>query len=155
MKKWIMAFLLLEGVYSIHAQQLTMAEVFKAMPDSLMPYLSKNSRLDMIDFMEAGMRAEVTNLLEGDSEMTLLTSDSLSLRMNDVLTIDMQLVGVSEPVDNSLQVVRIVRTYTLNERQAVGIVDTYSTAWRLLSSQTVNSSLLLPDEELFSPLPQR
>ncbi|MBR6998224.1 MAG: DUF3256 family protein, partial [Prevotella sp.] len=42
-----------------------MADLFKAMPDSLMPYLTKNNRLDMIDFMEANMKAEITNQLEG------------------------------------------------------------------------------------------
>ena len=46
-------------------EEPTMAALFKAMPDSLMPYLTKNNRLDMIDFMEANMKAEITNQLEG------------------------------------------------------------------------------------------
>ena len=66
-------------------QQLRMADVFKQMPDSLMPYLSTNNRLDMIDFMDAHMKAEVTNLLDGKSEMTALADDSLTIQLSAAL----------------------------------------------------------------------
>ena len=82
-------------------EEPTMAALFKAMPDSLMPYLTKNNRLDMIDFMEANMKAEITNQLEGRTEMTALTADSLSLRMNETLRIDMKKVQVQTPVCDS------------------------------------------------------
>lgn len=127
-----------------------MSELFKAMPDSLLPYLTTNNRLDMLDFMEAKMKAEVTNLLDGKSEMTALTHDSLSIRMNGVLRIDMKIVRVAEPVDSSTQVIRVVRTYTLNENQTERIADVYSSVWRKLSSAVEQSSLLKRDDELLS-----
>ena len=102
MKKNILVLLVLCFSLSSHAQEKTMSELFKAMPDSILPYLSENNRLDMIDFMEAKMKAEVTNLLDGKSEMTALTHDSLSITMNDVLTIDMHLMEMPEPVLHSL-----------------------------------------------------
>jgi hypothetical protein len=145
--------LFMAQVCCVNAQKPRIADVFKSMPDSLMPYLSANSRLDMIDFMEAGMRAEVTNLLQGDSEMTLLTADSLSIRMSDVLTLDLQLSGVAEPVDSSMFVVRMVRTYTINEHQTESIVDIYSTVWRHLSSERIVSSLLRRDEDILISQP--
>jgi hypothetical protein len=145
--------LFIAQVCCVNAQKPRIADVFKNMPDSLMPYLSANSRLDMIDFMEAGMRAEVTNLLQGDSEMTLLTADSLSIRMSDVLTLDLQLSGVAEPVDSSMFVVRMVRTYTINEHQTESIVDIYSTVWRHLSSERIVSSLLRRDEDILISQP--
>lgn len=129
---------------------LEMGPLFKAMPDSLLPYLTTNNRLDMIDFMEAKMKAEVTNLLEGKSEMTALTSDSLSIRMNNVLRIDMKVVSVPEPVDSSTQVIRVVRTYQLNDKQSERVVDVYSTSWRRLSSVVEQSTLLRRDEELLT-----
>lgn len=137
--------------FSEGAQRTTMAQLFRQMPDSLLPSLSANTRLDMVDFMEAGMRAEVKNLLEGDSEMTLLTADSLSIRMSSVLQIDMELLSVEEPVDSSCQVIRVVRTYRINENQAASVVDMYSAAWRHLSSQPLSSSLLRRFDEVFSP----
>lgn len=131
------------------AQQLTMATVFKAMPDSLLPYLTTNDRLDMVDFCEARMKAEVTNQLGGQSEMLFLSTDSLMLRLSSVLTIELKLVPVAESVDSSSCVVRMVRRYTLNENQAVRVVDVYTTAWRHLSTEQESASLLKRDDDLF------
>lgn len=148
-----MLLLFMAQLCCVNAQKPRIADVFKAMPDSLMPYLSANSRLDMVDFMEAGMRAEVTNLLEGDSEMTMLTDDSLSIRLSGSLSVDMQLTAVTEPVDSNMYVVRMVRTYTINGHQTESIVDIYSTVWRRISSERIVSSLLRRDEDILSPLP--
>lgn len=132
---------------------LSMADLFRAMPDTLLPYLSKNNRLDMIDFMEARMKAEVTNQLEGTSEMLALTADSLALRMNDVLTVEMRLLLLPEPADSSSHGVQLKRVYRLNENQAETIVDVYSSAWRLLRGGVVErSSLLERDERLSQPV---
>ena len=126
-----------------------MATVFKQMPDSLMPYLSKNNRLDMLDFMDAKMKAEVTNLLDGRSEMTAITDDSLSIRLSDALRVDMKLERVEQPVDSGYYVVRLVRTYIINANQTERIADVYSSVWRKLSSCLEDSSLLRRDEEVF------
>ena len=134
-------------------EEPTMAALFKAMPDSLMPYLTKNNRLDMIDFMEANMKAEITNQLEGRTEMTALTADSLSLRMNETLRIDMKKVQVQTPVDSSLFVIQVWRNYQINEHQTEQIVDVYSSAWRLEESRLERSTLLKRDEDL-KELPQ-
>jgi len=147
-KKWI-AFLLVCAPLCIHAQELTMSSLFKEMPDSLMPYLSKNNRLDMVDFMEANMKAEVTNLLEGKSCMTALTSDSLSIRMNDVLQVEIRLFPSDEVADSSKQMIRVRRIYTINKNQTASIVDVYDAAWQLLRSYVEQSALLKREESLF------
>lgn len=127
-----------------------MATFFKEMPDSIFPYLTKNNRLDMIDFMEAGMKAEVTNRLEGKSQMLMLTPEFLQLKMNDILQVDMLLKQVGEPVDGRRVLIHVTRTYQLNEKQAARIVDVYTAAWRLLSSQPDSTSILRRDEEIFA-----
>jgi len=147
-KKWIV-FLLVCVPLCLHAQEPTMASFFKQMPDSLMPYLSKNNRLDMVDFMEANMKAEVTNLLEGKSCMTALTSDSLSIRMNDVLQVNMRLLPPHAAADSSKQMIRVRRIYTIKENQTMSIVNVYDTAWKLLHSYVEQSALLEREESLF------
>jgi len=132
------------------AQDFTMASLFKAMPDSLMPYLSHNNRLDMVDFMEAKMKAEVTNELEGTSMMTFLSSDSLSLQPSDVLRVDMKMLSSSAPADSAHVFVQVWRSYVLNEKQAERIVDVYTSAWQHVSSQVEQSSLLRRDDDLLS-----
>ncbi len=132
------------------AQDFTMASLFKAMPDSLMPYLSHNNRLDMVDFMEAKMKAEVTNELEGTSMMTFLSSDSLSLQPSDVLRVDMKMLSSSAPADSAHVFVQVWRSYVLNEKQAERIVDVYTSAWQHVSLQVEQSSLLRRDDDLLS-----
>ena len=93
------------------AQELTIRDVFRQMPDSLMPYLSTNNRLDFIDFLDSNMKAEVKNQFDGKSEMTVMSDDSLSIRMNDALRVDMLLLKLDEPLDTISRVLVFVETF--------------------------------------------
>ena len=79
MRKWIVAALFASITGQVSAQDVTIRDIFKQMPDSLMPYLSQNNRLDFIDFLDSNMKAEVRNALGGLSEMMTLADDSLSI----------------------------------------------------------------------------
>lgn len=98
----------------------------------------------MIDFREAGMKAEVNNLLEGISTMTYLSDDSLCVKMSDALRIDMKLIVKG---DNLL--VRVQKTYNYNKCQTEEIVSLYTPDWQLVDTLTKSSFLLKRDEELF------
>lgn len=110
--------------------QLLMKNVFKAMPDSVVPYLSQNNRLDFIDFVESGMKAEVKNLLDGMSEMTSLTDDSLTIRLNEAVTVTMILLPVAYPSQVVSQVVGVIYTYTFQSGQQESVVYYYTTNWQ-------------------------
>ena len=49
MKRYLIAALCALAVGQVSAQDLKMRDVFKQIPDSLVPYLSQNNRLDFID----------------------------------------------------------------------------------------------------------
>ncbi len=87
MKRTLFFFLLC--VLQLSAGAQTMRELFIAMPDSIEPLLSKNNRMDMIDFMDNHMEARVTNRLDGQSVMDTLTADyvKVSLTGNAVMEI--------------------------------------------------------------------
>ena len=108
----------------------TLKDVFKQMPDSLMPYLSVNNRLDFIDFMDSNMKAEVTNQTGGTSEMTALTDDSLSIRMSDALRVDMLLFDLDEPVDTIRQVIVFVETFLSDSIYGESVSKTFSLDWQ-------------------------
>ena len=108
----------------------SLSDVFKQMPDSLMPYLSANNRLDFIDFMDSNMKAEVTNQTGGTSEMTALTDDSLSIRMSDALRVDMLLLNLDEPVDSIRQVIVFVETFLADSVYGESVCKTYSVDWQ-------------------------
>ena len=108
----------------------SLSDVFKQMPDSLMPYLSANNRLDFIDFMDSNMKAEVTNQTGGTSEMTALTDDSLSIRMSDALRVDMLLFDLDEPVDTIRQVIVFFETFLSDSIYGESVSKTFSLDWQ-------------------------
>ena len=59
-----------------------MKDIVRTMPDSIIPLLSLNNRLDFVDYIDSKMKAEVTNQLGGKSEMTTLTDDFAHIRVS-------------------------------------------------------------------------
>ena len=159
MKKIILVLVVTLSAASLQAQT-TIREVFTTMPDSVFPTLTKNNRLDMVDFLDAKMRAEVSNLLEGSSEMISLSSDSLTIRMSDALTVTMYLLNTEAAYDSLHQVVCLERCYTLSADSTHEIVRTfYTLKWQPLNRladidekrlrQLPASTILKRDDEVF------
>ena len=113
--------------------QVSVSDVFREMPDSLLPCLSKNNRLDMIDFLDSKMQAEVTNKLNGTSEMTALTSDSLSVRVSEAFRADIMLLAPLEPVDSCTQVICMVQTFGIDSLSLDSRVDFFTPQWQRLN----------------------
>lgn len=127
------------------AQGQSIREVFKAMPDSLLPMLTTNNRLDMMDFMDANMKAKVTNKLDGETEMIFLGNDSLAIRMSEALTVEMKL----QKADTGSVVVCMRRTYQTRSQLRQVVVTIYDPqTWEELSSVTTESTLLKRDEKI-------
>ena len=129
MRRVIVAALLALSASQMSGQRLEIRDVFKQMPDSLMPYLSQNNRLDFIDFLDANMKAEVKNRLGGTSEMLGLSSDSLSIRMSSSF-----LLPLSAPVDSVSDVVVMVETFLADSVHGQSHVSYFTTDWKKLSA---------------------
>lgn len=84
----------------------TMEEAFVAMPDSLLPLLTRNNRLDMVDFVHNHMEARVENRLGSDSRMETLTDDYLKIKLTENAVVEMRML----PWQDSLKVVAVVET---------------------------------------------
>ena len=133
MRKYLVSCLLVFFVSVCSAQEQTLRDVFRQIPDSLMPSLSQNNRLDFIDFMDSNMKASVRNLLGGTSEMTALTDDSLSVRMSDALRIDMLLLTLDEPVDTIRQVVVFAESFLTDSVYQETELKFYTPDWQLIT----------------------
>lgn len=144
MKRGLIIFLISQFSFVIsHAQNVR--EMFKTMPDSLAPYLSVNNRLDMMDFVDAGMKAIVTNQLGGDTEMTFLSDDSLSVKMNSAFLLDLKIQK-----QDTTTVVCLKRTYLTQKGQYEVVSQTFTSYWRPLSKPVVESTLSKRDDELMT-----
>jgi len=132
MKKWLSACLFLCITSACSAQELALRDVFRQMPDSLLPTLTQNNRLDFLDFLDAGMKAEVKNRLGGTSVMTVLTSDSLSLQVSASLRVDMLLLPLAEPLDSVNQIVVVGETYLADSVYGETTVRYFTIDWKPL-----------------------
>ena len=137
MKKWLISCLLISMTSVCSAQEPTLRDVFRQLPDSLMPSLSLNNRLDFIDFMDSNMKAAVRNQLGGMSEMTALTDDSLSVRMSDALRVNMLLLTLDEPVDTIRQVVVFAETFLTDSVYGETTVKFYTPDWQLITRDNI------------------
>ena len=129
MKKWIAVRLLLCITSVCSAQELALRDAFRQMPDSLMPSLMQNDRLDFLDFFDAGMKAEVKNRLGGTSVMTALTNDSLSLQVSPALRVDMLLLTLAEPIDTMNQVIVVGETFLVDSIYGETTIHCFTPDW--------------------------
>jgi len=77
----------------VHAQTTTplIKDFFAAMPDSLLPLMTQNDRLDCIDYIENHMQARIHNKFDEDVELETLTADYLRLRTSSSTYQEMKL----------------------------------------------------------------
>lgn len=70
-----------------------------AMPDSVLPLLTKTNRLDFIDFFDYHMDAVVTNRMDGKSHLDTLTADYLLINYTRSCDVAMKLLPVNDSTD--------------------------------------------------------
>jgi len=132
--QWLMvlglSFFIYHLPFSHVMAQSSIRDLFKAMPDSMIPYLSQNNRLDFIDFKDSNMDAKVSNALNGTSTMDVLNDRFLSLTLNEASSMQMRLLPVNTPVDSMQQIICIVRSIGVQSKHS--IVSFYSCSWRPL-----------------------
>ena len=124
-----MTLWLLSMATMLHAQA-TARDCFLHIPDGLMPLLTEVNRADCIDFLDSQMRAEVTNRLGSKSEMTVLTTDYIRIRLTTQSSWQMKVLAV----DDSTSVICVVNTVSAGADDSR--IAFYSTDWQLLSTAT-------------------
>lgn len=97
--------------FTVSAQPTLMREVFASMPDSVLPLVSKNNRLDCIDFIENNMEARVRNVLDEYVVLEALTPDYVRFRTSASSLLEMKLL----PTSDSTSVLCLVQTALTGE----------------------------------------
>ena len=110
------------------SQAQDLKSLFIAMPDSLLPLLTKVNRQDFGDFLQSGMKAQVKNRFGKTSEMLTMTEDYLELQLTSVSKVEMKLL----PVNDSTQVICVAKTY--NGPVADTHLAFYTTEWQELNA---------------------
>ena len=107
--------------------QISMSDALKIMPNSMIPYLTENNRLDCIDFFEAGMKAEVRNALDGKSELLQLTDRYAMFHLNDAVEMELALLNANER-----QLICMISTFGKDIRESN--ITFFDTTWKKLST---------------------
>ncbi|MDR0894042.1 MAG: DUF3256 family protein [Prevotellaceae bacterium] len=123
MKK-LFVLICLSWAIALHAQEAK--TVFVDMPDSICPLLTAVNRADCIDFLDSKMKAEVTNRLNGKSEMTTLTADYINIRLSPNATWQLKLLAVND----TTSIIAIINTACAPACDSS--IHFYTTAWKEL-----------------------
>ena len=139
MKKLVVAYILSFCLSVAYAADVR--DVFVAMPDSVLPLLSAINRLDMLDFHDSGMKAVVRNRLEGESELTDISPQSLRIRYTGNSDVTIRLFYYRD----SVPVICVAHTVESN-----GICDSrlnfFDSKWNILDASRM---LPIPTFEAF------
>ena len=97
MKRIILLFILHSSLFALHSllAQERIRDIYAEAPDSIFPLLTKNNRLDQIDFRENNMQAVVKNKFDDRSELLVLTERYLKLQLSERCTVEMRLLSDS------------------------------------------------------------
>ena len=90
MRKIVLTIVVMFSYILGYAQD--MRSLFIAIPDSIMPLLTKVNREDFGDFLDSGMKAEVKNRFGNKSEMRKMTSDYVDLQLTSSSNVEMKLL---------------------------------------------------------------
>ena len=129
MKRLYILFLFMALCAGMQAQK--MRDCFAQMPDSLLELLTRNNRLDCIDFIENNMSARVKNAFDNYVELKELTPNYLRMELSSADYLELALLDSAD----SLQYICWVRTYKGPSEES--IVRMYTSDWKEVCDRKV------------------
>ena len=85
----------------------SMVDIWKAIPDSLMPYIERKHRTEMVEFIRMGLKGDFDNLLGSKSTMDSLTSNFIQVRASEAMMMQIKRL----PRQGSDSILCVVRTW--------------------------------------------
>lgn len=102
--------------------QLTARKAFTEAPAKIIPLLDRNTRLDMLDYFDAGIERASDNALKGKSQINSLSDNAISVKITDASTIDIIILPAGS--DSLIAVINTVATPAPDSKLTV-----YSRNW--------------------------
>ena len=119
--------ILLLLLITIQVEAREMSDVLKDIPQTIMPTINRNSRLDMIDLYQAGMHATSPTLL-GDTAQILVMGDTyIKLRTSRAST--MQIKQLGKPKKPMYAIVTTVEAPVAHSH-----IELYNYKWEVIAT---------------------
>lgn len=107
----------------------TMGELWASMPDSILPYLSHETRMQMPTLASMPVDGHVDNLLGGKSRMDTLTANYTQVTLSEATTLQLRLM----PTFSADSIICMVKTY--KQGQGESEVVFFTQDWQPLSTR--------------------
>lgn len=124
----------------------TMKEIFSDLPDSILPTLTRNDRLDCIDFIENNLTNEVNNVLDGKTRLTLLTDSLAKIRLSLMTEVQICKLPVASTSAGQTGGFVICLVHSSDVRGWDSVLRFYDSAWRPLDASRM---ITMPQTEDF------
>ncbi len=72
------------------AKAKSMSELWTCLPDSVIPYLDRAHRVQMMEYIKMGLKADVDNSLAEKSMVDTLTADYIHLTLNESVVMELK-----------------------------------------------------------------
>lgn len=119
------------ALYTAAAEAQSMERLFAEMPDSIVPVMTRNDRLDCIDFYKSGMKPNVKNIYGGKSELLVMKGGYLLLRATQKSTVAMKKLGTTD----GDTILAVVSTYSSPAKESSAAF--YTTGWKRIDGGTL------------------
>ena len=137
--KYLYTLLLsLSSLCWLHAQSTSIADVWKSIPQQIVPTIDSLSRLDMCDLYAAGMVAQAKTLWGDTAQITFMGDSYISVRTSKASTMQIKIVGKGR---NTLYAV-ITTTYG---PAANSHISFYDNKWQPLAAKKHFTPLTVAD----------
>lgn len=123
-----------------------MKQIFSDLPDSVLPTLTRNDRLDCIDFIENNLTNEVRNALDGKTRLTVLTENLAKVQLSLMSEVQICKLPVSSTSTGQTGDFIICLVHSSDVRGWDSVLQFYDNAWRPLDA---SSMISMPQTEDF------
>jgi hypothetical protein len=130
---------------ALNSPAKSMVEVWKTLPDTMLPYIDRNHRLEMTEFLNMGLKGDVDHSLQGQSTMDTITSDYIHLSLNEAVEMHIKRLAYQD----GDSILCIVKTWSAPDKESD--VYFYTQDWQSidipnpLESYRKGLNLLRPD----------
>lgn len=145
MKKIIFLILGLLLCIPLNIKARTIKDLFVSEPGRLMPLLSQSTKMDMIDYLEAGRMAEVNNALGKGTHFINVTDNYMSIQMSKSSMVELLLM----PISKKDSVIVAITTIALPAKDSR--IEFYTTDWgkykhnkRFIKEPTMKDFISIP-----------
>ncbi|MCD8260944.1 MAG: DUF3256 family protein [Bacteroides sp.] len=134
---------LLYSLFSVSLAAQNARTLFTEMPDTILFLLTPVNRADMVDFLDSKMKAQVTNRLEGQSEMKAATENYIAIDLTSQSSWQMKLL----PTSDSTFVIGTI--HTVCGKACDSEIRFYTSQWEPLPTQDFLSPPI--EDDFFYP----